>query len=138
LSQVPKFGSAALLAPSIVPLLFIALVGISSEKLEGLNVVAVFWITVVSYAGFFVFGYPLAKLLDKRGVLSIGTLLVSGLICGAIVGVLLGLVIGNFLGSYKAPTLRLLFTFGGLGGLVAFAFGLLANVRWSRGPFQGG
>lgn len=136
MSQVPKFGFAALLAPSIVPFLFLALVGVSSEKLEGLNALAAFWIAVVSYAGFFAFGYPLAKLLDKRGVLSITTLLVSGLICGAMVGVLLGVAFGYFFGSYKAPTLQLLFTFGGLGGLVALAFGFLARIRWSKSSLQ--
>lgn len=113
-----------------------ALVGVSDESMEGLNALVVFWIAVVSYAGFYAFGYPLAKLLDKRDSLSIGTLLASGFICGAIVGLLCGIVVGSLLGSYKAPTLSLLFVFGGLGGLVAFVFGLMAKVRWSKDPFQ--
>lgn len=91
---------------------------------------------VVSYSGFYTFGYPLAKYLDRRNSLSIGTLLVSGFICGAIVGVIVGMVIGNLLGAHNAPTLSVLFVFGGLGGLVAFVFGILAKVRWSKDAFQ--
>lgn len=136
LSELKRSSAAALLAPSIVPLIAMALVGISGESMEGLNALVVVWIAVVSYAGFYAFGYPLAKLLDKQDSLSIGTLLASGFICGAIVGLLVGIVVGSFLGSYKAPTLSLLFVFGWLGGLVAFVFGLMAKVRWSKDPFQ--
>jgi len=136
LSELKRFSAAALLAPSIVPLIAMALVGISGDSMQGINALVVVWIAVVSYAGFYAFGYPLAKLLDKQDSLSIGTLLASGFICGAIVGLLLGIVVGSFLGSYKSPTLSLLFVFGWLGGLVAFVFGLMAKVRWSKGPFQ--
>lgn len=112
------------------------LVGISDESMEGLNALVVVWIAVVSYVGFYAFGYPLAKLLHKRDSLSIGTLVVSGFICGAIVGLLLGIVVGSLFGAFKAPTLSFLIVFGGLGGLVAFVFGLMARVRWSKDPFQ--
>jgi len=54
-----------------------ALVGITDDSMEGINTFVLFWIAVVSYVGFYAFGYPLAKLLDERDSLSIGTLLVS-------------------------------------------------------------
>ena len=113
-----------------------ALVGISNDSMEGVNALVVFWIAVVSYVGFYAFGYPLAKLLEERDSLSIGTLLVSGFICGAIVGLLLGIIGGSLFGSYKAPTLTSLIVCGGLGGLVAFVFGVLAKVRWSKSSFR--
>jgi len=136
MSELKGSSAAALLAPSIVPLIAMALVYIADESMEGLNGVVVVCIAVISYAGFYAFGYPLAKLLEKRGSLSIGTLLLSGFLCGAIVGLLLGIVVGGLVASYKTPTLRLLFVFGGLGGLVAFVFGILARVRWSKDPLQ--
>lgn len=138
MSQLTRFGAAALLAPSIVPLIAVVLVGITDDSMEGINALVIFWISVVSYVGFYAFGYPLAKLLEERDSLSIGTLLVSGFICGAIVGLLLGIIGGSLFGSYKAPTLTSLIVFGGLGALVAFVFGLLAKVRWSKGSFRDG
>lgn len=129
-----KFGPASLLAPAIVPLLALAVISSSGERVEGLSAATVFLITVVSYAGFFAFGYPLAKVLDERGTFSISTMLLSGLTRGAVVGAILGLIIGGLLSSFNAPSLILLFSFGGLvsfgvlGGLVAFLFGLLSNV----------
>jgi len=115
-----------------------ALVGITDDSMEGINTFVLFWIAVVSYVGFYAFGYPLAKLLDERDSLSIGTLLVSGFICGATVGLLLGIIGGSLFGSNKAPTLTSLIVFGWLGGLVAFVFGLLAKVRWSKDSFRDG
>ena len=79
----------------------------------------------------------MAKLLDKRDHLSVCTLMTGGFVCGAVIGALVGLGIGAILGSYKLLPIAVLIIFGGLGALVALAFGLLAKVRWSRDPFQG-
>lgn len=136
-SQLKEPNFAALLAPAIVPFVAVAVIIGTGEHVRGLNSVMVFWTAVVSYASFFAFGYPLAKLLDKRDYLSICTLMAGGFVCGAVVGVLVGLGIGTVLGSYKALPIVMLIIFGGLGALVAFTFGLLAKVRWSRNPFQG-
>ena len=129
-----KFGPASLLAPAIVPLLVLAVIGSTGEGMGRLNALTVVLGSFVSYAGFFAFGYPLAKVLDERSTFSISTMLLSGLIRGAVVGAILGLLIGGLLSSFSAPTLMLLFSlgglvaFGGLGALVAFLFGLLSNV----------
>lgn len=135
-----KFGPASLLAPAIVPLLVLAVIGNSGEGMGRLNALTIFLIAFVSYAGFFAFGYPLAKALDERSTLSISTMLLSGLQRGAIVGAILGLVVGGLLSSFSAPSLILLFSlgglvaFGGLGALVAFLFGVLSSVLAPKDP----
>ena len=136
MTQLKRPVLGAFFSPLVIPVGYLCYVVASSERLEGLNELILFWITVVSYSGFLAIGYPLVKLLDSRNYLSIGILSVCGFASGILVGLIVWLVLGGLFRSLVSPSIEFIFAFGGLGALVAFVFGLLAGVRWSRDPLK--
>ena len=127
------FGLASILAPLSVPvsaLFFIVVVSGAPSNLDG---VFLFWVSIISYFGFFVFGLPLALILRKYGRLYIWSLVLGGAAGGAVVAMSIFLFLRFVLdfGAMK-NIFGATMIFAILGSVVALSFGLLARVSWSK------
>ncbi|MGB5630782.1 MAG: hypothetical protein WBM57_15550 [Woeseiaceae bacterium] len=129
--ELKDYGNAAWTAPLVVPIVVAVLSLVVDRGFTELAALMVFFAAVVSYAGSFALGYPLAILLDRKGALSMWTLTVIGLTGGGLVGVVVPLFLPRLFGPYTLPPSGFILALAGFGALVAISFGLMAKVRWT-------